>query len=165
MSRVVLVEAGPRVLPSFPESLSAKAKRALERLGVEVWLGTPVTACDECGATVGAERIESRTIFWAAGVAASPAAKWLDAEKDHAGRVFVGPNLTLPSHPEIFVLGDTCNAKDTSGKPFPGVAPVAKQQGVYAATTIRARIGARAEPPPFRYRDLGNLATIGVRPP
>ena len=163
MSRVVLVEAGPRVLPSFPESLSSKAKAALERLGVEVWVGRPVTACDPHGATVDAERVESRTILWAAGVAASPAARWLDAEKDRAGRVLVDPDLTLPGQPNIFVIGDTSSAKGPNGKPFPGVAPVAKQQGVYAAKAIRARIAGRADPLPFRYRALGNLATIGRR--
>jgi NADH:ubiquinone reductase (H+-translocating) len=161
MSRVILVEAGPRVLPSFPQSLSEVARRSLERLGVEVRLNSPVTACDASGAVVGAERIESRTILWAAGVAASPAAKWLGAEADRAGRVIVTPGLTLPGHPEIFVVGDTAHVEDAAGKPLPGVAPVAKQQGAYVAGVIRARIAGRPEPPPFRYRNFGNLATIG----
>jgi NADH dehydrogenase len=159
-TRVILIEAGPRVLPAFPEQLSAKAKGALEMLGVEVRLGKPVTSCDEVGIIVDGERIETRTILWAAGVAASPAAKWLSADKDRADRVVVGPDLTLPSHPEIFVLGDTAFATDAGGKPLPGIAPVAKQQGFYAADLIRARIDGKPRPP-FRYRHLGNMATIG----
>jgi len=159
-TRVVLVEAGPRVLPAFPERLSATAKRALETLGVEVRLGKPVTGCDEGGIIVDGERIEARTILWAAGVAASPAAKWLSAEKDRADRVIVGPDLTLPGHPEIFVLGDTALVPDAAGKPLPGIAPVAKQQGFYAARLIRARLAGKALPA-FRYRHLGSMATIG----
>jgi NADH dehydrogenase len=161
-TRVVLVESGKRLLAAFPESLSAAAQQALERLGVEVRLGTPVGHCDDRGVIVGDERIEARTILWAAGVAASPAAKWLGAEKDRAGRVLVGPDLTLPGHPEIFVIGDTALAKDAVGKPLPGIAPVAKQEGAYVAALIRARLGGRTLPP-FRYRHLGNLATIGRR--
>jgi len=159
-TRVVLVEAGPRVLPAFPERLSASAKRALEKLGVEVRLGKPVTGCDEGGIIVDGERIEARTILWAAGVAASPAAKWLNAEKDRADRVIVGSDLTLPGHPEIFVLGDTALVRDAAGKPLPGIAPVAKQQGFYAARLIRARLAGKALPA-FRYRHLGSMATIG----
>jgi NADH dehydrogenase FAD-containing subunit len=126
-----------------------------------VRLGIPVTACDAEGVTVGADRIEGRTVVWAAGVAASPAAKWLAAEKDRAGRVLVGADLVLPGYPEIFVVGDTALAKDAAGKPLPGIAPVAKQQGAYVARVIRARAAGRRAPPPFRYRHLGNLATIG----
>ena len=159
-SRIILVEAGPRVLATFPEALSAFAKRALEKLGVEVRLGRPVSACDADGVVVDGERIEARTIIWAAGVAASPAAKWLGAEKDRAGRVIVGRDLTLPGHPEIFVIGDTAAAPGGDGKPLPGVAPVAKQQGAYVARVIAARTAKKAEPP-FRYRNYGNLATIG----
>jgi NADH dehydrogenase len=159
-TRVILIEAGPRVLPTFPEVLSAKAKQALEGLGVEVRVGVRVTGCDEAGVEVGDTRIDARTILWAAGVAASPTAKWLRAAKDRADRVIVGADLTLPGHPEIFVLGDTAHARDAAGKPLPGIAPVAKQQGLYAASLIRARLTGTALPP-FRYRHLGNMATIG----
>jgi NADH dehydrogenase len=159
-ARVVLVEAGPRVLPTFPEPLSVKAKHALEELGVEVRLGEPVTDCDEGGITIGGKRIEARTIVWAAGVAASPAAKWLNAGKDRADRVIVEPDMTLPGHPEIFVLGDTAIAVDAAGKPLPGIAPVAKQQGHYVARLIRARLRGESLPA-FRYRHLGSMATIG----
>ncbi|HEV2551210.1 MAG TPA: NAD(P)/FAD-dependent oxidoreductase [Stellaceae bacterium] len=159
-SRIILVESGSRVLATFPEALSAFAKSALEKLGVEVRLGHPASACDADGVVVAGERIEARTIIWAAGVAASPAAKWLSAEKDRAGRVIVGRDLTLPGHPEIFVIGDTAAALGRDGKPLPGVAPVAKQQGAYAASVIAARITGRTEPR-FRYRNYGNLATIG----
>ena len=159
-ARVLLVEAGPRLLASFPESLSAAARQALERLGVEVRLGQAVTDCHAGGVVIAGETVEARTILWAAGVAASPAARWLGAEADRAGRVKVGADLTLPNHPEIFVLGDTALALDALGKPLPGIAPVAKQQGLYAAAAIRARVAGRA-PPAFRYRHLGNLATIG----
>jgi NADH dehydrogenase len=159
-TRVVLVEAGPRVLAAFPEGLSRAAKVALEHLGVEVLLGKPVAMCDASGVIVDGERIAARTILWAAGVAASPAAKWLGAEPDRVGRVAVGPDLTLAGHPEIFVLGDTALARDRAGKPLPGIAPVAKQQGSYAARAIQARLAGRAVPE-FRYRHLGNMATIG----
>jgi NADH dehydrogenase len=162
VSRIVLVEAGPRVLPAFPEKLSAVAQRSLERLGVEVRLGVPVTGCDGAGVTVGTERIECRTIIWAAGVAASPAADWLGAKHDQLGRVAVAPDLSLPGHPDVFVIGDTARVDDASGKPLPGIAPVAKQQGKYVAKLIAARLAGRPPPPPaFRYRHAGNLATIG----
>jgi len=159
-TRVVLIEAGRRVLPAFPERLSANARQALEALGVELRFGEPVTDCDEGGVTIGGTRIESRTILWAAGVAASPAAKWLNAGKDRADRVIVGPDLTLPGHPEIFVLGDTALVHGSDGKPLPGIAPVAKQQGAYVARLIRARLQDRSLPA-FRYRHLGSMATIG----
>jgi NADH dehydrogenase len=159
-ARVLLIEAGPRLLPAFPERLSAVAKRALERLGVEVRLGAPVTACDDQGVMVGDERIQAGVVIWAAGVAASPAAKWLAAESDRAGRVKVNADLSLPGHPEIFAIGDTVLATDAAGDPLPGVAAVAKQAGKYVAGVIRARL--RGQPTrPFRYRNLGNLATIG----
>ncbi|HXP74477.1 MAG TPA: NAD(P)/FAD-dependent oxidoreductase [Stellaceae bacterium] len=160
-TRVMLVEAGPRVLATFPESLSAAAQRALEKLGVEVRVGQLVTRCDEGGVTIAGDRIEARTILWAAGVAASPAAKWLGAEADRAGRVKVEPDLTLPGHPEIFVLGDTATVFDADGKPLPGIAPVAKQQGKYAAQVILSRLEGGPVPVVFRYRHLGNLATVG----
>jgi NADH dehydrogenase FAD-containing subunit len=160
-SRIILIESGARVLATFPEPLSAFAKRALEKLGVEVRLGHPASACDAAGVVVNGERIGSRTIIWAAGVAASPAAKWLGAEKDRAGRVIVGRDLTLPGHPEIFVIGDTAAAPGVDGKPLPGVAPVAKQQGVYVGHLISARSLGKPGPTSFRYRNYGNLATIG----
>jgi NADH:ubiquinone reductase (H+-translocating) len=159
-ARIVLVEAAPRVLLSFPESLSNVARRSLEKLGVEVRPGKAVTACDADGVMVGEERIESATIIWAAGVAASPAARWLGADKDRAGRVKVNRDLSLPGHPEVFVIGDTAAAEDENGKMLPGVAPVAKQQGAYVARVIRARLNGQA-PPAFHYRNYGNLATIG----
>ena len=160
-ARVILLEAGPRVLPTFPEKSSAAARRALERLGVEVRVGKPVTVCDTEGVVVGGERIEARSILWAAGVAASPAATWLDTAADRAGRVEVGEDLSVPGHPEIFVIGDTCLSRSWNGKPVPGIAPAAKQMGAYAARLIRARVEQASLPPPFRYRHDGSLATIG----
>lgn len=160
-ARVVLVESGPRLLPSFPESLSAKARRQLEGLGVEVRAGAPVTACDADGVTVAGERIAVRTVIWAAGVVASPAAKWLGAEADRAGRVLVGPDLTVPGHPEVFVIGDTAAVTQADGRPVPGIAPAAKQMGAHAGRAIAARLEGRVPPGPFRYRHRGNLATIG----
>lgn len=161
LARIVLVEAGPRILAAFPESLSAAAERALMRLGAEVKAGTPVTAVAADHVMVGTERIESRTVLWAAGVEASPAAKWLGAQKDKAGRAIVNADLTLPGHPEIFVVGDTAAMKDRKGEPVPGIAPAAKQAGAFAAAAIRARVKGRDVPGPFRYRHAGNLATIG----
>ena len=160
-TRIVLVEAGPRLLPSFPESLSAVAKRSLERLGVEVCLGAPVTLCDDAGVELAGERIGARTVIWAAGVMASPAAKWLGADRDRAGRIKVDADFSVPGRPEIFAVGDTALAADADGRPLPGVAPVAKQAGRYVAAVIRSRIEGRPTPAPFHYRDFGNLATIG----
>jgi len=160
-ARIILIEAGPRVLPTFSERSSAAARRALERLGVEVSTGKAVTVCDADGVEVGGERIAARTIVWAAGVAASPIAKWLDASVDRAGRVVVGDDLSVPGHPEIFAVGDTCASQSWDGKLTPGIAPAAKQMGAYAASVIRARIERAAPPPPFRYRHQGGLATIG----
>jgi NADH dehydrogenase len=159
-ARIVLVEAGPRVLRQLDESLSRYAERALEQLGAEVRLGIAVTGCDEAGISMGTERIESRTIMWSAGVDASPAGRWLDAETDRAGRVKVEPDLSLPGRPHIFVLGDTALVTGGGGEPLPGVAPVAKQQGAYVARLIAARAGGRSVPP-FQYRDFGMLAIIG----
>ena len=159
-ARIVLVEAAPRLLGQFDESLSRSAQRALEQLGAEVRLGTAVTGCDEAGIAMGTERIESRTIIWSAGVEASPAGGWLGAETDRAGRVKVEPDLSLPGRPHIFVLGDTALVRGVGGEPLPGVAPVAKQQGAYVARVIAARTGGRAIAP-FEYRDFGMLATIG----
>jgi NADH dehydrogenase len=159
-ARIVLVEAGPRLLPVFDERLSETARRSLESLGVEVLLSTMVTGCDGAGVSIGDERIETRTIVWAAGVQASHAGRWLGAETDRAGRVKVAPDLSVPGHPNIFVIGDTAHVPDMDGKPLPGVAPVAKQEGKYVANLIRARV-AGGDLAPFRYRDPGLLATIG----
>ena len=159
-ARIVLVEAGPRLLRQFDESLSHSAQRALEKLGAEVRLGTAVTGCDEAGISMGPERIETRTIMWSAGVEASPAGRWLGAETDRAERVKVEPDLSLPGRPHIFVLGDTALVTGVGGQPLPGVAPVAKQQGAYVAQVIVARVAGRPVAP-FHYRDYGMLATIG----
>ena len=159
-ARIVLVEAGPRLLRQFDESLSHSAQRALEKLGAEVRLGTAVTGCDEAGISMGTERVESRTIMWSAGVEASPAGRWLGVETDRAGRVKVEPDLSLPGRPHIFVLGDTALVTGVGGQPLPGVAPVAKQQGAYVAQVIAARVAGQPVAP-FHYRDYGMLATIG----
>ncbi len=159
-ARIVLVEAGPRLLPAFDPSLSDYAKRALESLGAEVLLGKAVTDCSATGVALGDERIESRTIIWAAGVRASPAGKWLGAETDRAGRVIVNPDLSVPGHPNVFAIGDAALVKDENGKPLPGVATVAKQEGKYVAKLLIARARGKTLPP-FRYRDPGSLATIG----
>ena len=155
-SRVLLVEAGPRLLPAFPPDLSAKAQRSLEQLGVEVVTGRPVVAVDAGGLSVAGERIEAATIVWAAGVRASPAADWLGADRDRQGRVRVADDCSVPGHRGIYAIGDTACFADRDGSALPGVAPVAKQQGRYVARRIIGR-----ERRPFRYRHWGNLATIG----
>ncbi len=160
-TKVILVEAGPRVLPSFAQELSAYAQKALEDLGVEVRLGKAVTECSVDGVKIGEEFIGSRTIVWAAGVQASPAARWLDIPADRAGRAIVEKDLTAPGLPEVFVIGDTASVMRDNGTPVPGIAPAAKQQGGYAARVIRARLAGKAPPPAFRYRHQGSLATIG----
>ncbi len=160
-TRVVLIEAGPRVLPAFAEALSAYAQKALEKLGVEVLTGTPVTQCTADGVTVGDRFIASRTIVWAAGVQASHAARWLGVAADRAGRAIVEKDLTAPGLPDVFVIGDTASVTQESGKPVPGIAPAAKQQGAYAAKVIRARISGKPAPGPFKYWHQGSLATIG----
>jgi NADH dehydrogenase len=160
-ARIVLVEAGPRVLATFPEALSDSAKRQLERLGVEVLVRTPVQTVDADGVIAAGARIESRTVLWGAGVAASPAGKWIGAKVDRAGRIIVKPDLSVPQAPDIFAIGDTALAVDDEGEPLPGVAPVAKQQGHYVAKIILARVAGRETIRPFRYRNYGNLATIG----
>jgi NADH dehydrogenase len=158
---VVLVEAGPRLLAGFDPRLSEAAKRSLERLGVEVRCSARVTDCTAEGVTLGdVELIETRTIVWGAGVRASQAAKWLKAEGDNVGRVKVCPDLSVPGHPDVFVVGDTAHVLDMDGKPLPGVAPVAKQEGLYVARLIKARLKGRT-PGPFMYRNYGSLATIG----
>lgn len=159
--RVLLIEAGPRLLASFPEALSAKAQRALEQLGVEVRLGAPVTAIDETSVTVAGQRVPAAATIWAAGVQASPAASWLGVAGDRAGRVPVGPDLSVAGLPDVYVIGDTAAVTGADGKPVPGVAPAAKQQGEYVARAIAARLAGRPAPAPFAYKNYGNLATIG----
>ncbi|MBL8906724.1 MAG: NAD(P)/FAD-dependent oxidoreductase [Rhizobiales bacterium] len=160
-AEILLVEAGPRILASFPDSLSQAAQRQLERLGVKLVLGEAVVACDADGiALKDGRRIDSGTLVWAAGVEASPAAKWLKAPADRAGRVIVAPDLRLPGYPNVFVIGDTAAVKDAAGIAVPGIAPAAKQMGRFAANEIIASI--KGKPPrDFTYRDYGNLATIG----
>jgi NADH dehydrogenase len=160
-ARIILVEAAPRLLTSFDPSLSEAAKRSLEELGVEVRVGAGVTAADCGGVLLGGERIEARTIIWGAGVMASAAGRWLGTRTDPVGRVFVQPDLSVAGYSDIFVIGDVAHAVGSDGKPLPGVAPVAKQQGRYVADLIKARVGGRKLPPPFRYRDSGSLAAIG----
>jgi NADH dehydrogenase len=160
MARVILVEAGPRLLAPFDPSLSEKARQSLEQLGVEVRLGAGVTDCNGEMVSISPERIETRTIVWAAGVRASPAGAWLGADTDPAGRVKVEADLSVPGHKDIFVIGDAASLRGADGKPLPGVAPVAKQQGQYVADLLRARIAGKPEAP-FRYKDFGSLATIG----
>ena len=154
-ARVVLVEGTDRVLPSYPPRLSEKARLQLERLGVTVWLGKRVTGVDADGVAMGGERIDARTVLWAAGVASSPLGRSLGAPLDRAGRVQVEPDLSVPGHPEIFVVGDLAAVKDV-----PGIAPAAKQMGAHAAKNVLARLAGRPTAP-FRYRDYGQLATIG----
>ncbi len=158
-AEVHLVEAGERVLASMPPSLSASAERQLRRVGVSVHTASPVTGIDAGGVSMGAKRFESKTVLWAAGVAASALGQHLGAALDRNGRVEVGADLSLPGHPEVFVVGDLARVV-TGGTAVPGVAPAAKQMGTHAARNIRACIDGRA-PTAFRYRDYGNLATIG----
>jgi NADH dehydrogenase FAD-containing subunit len=160
-ARVILVEGGPRVLLAFPEKLSTKARRSLEKLGVEVLTNTPVELCDADGVVSAGTRIEARTILWAAGVQAAPVAKWLQADKDRAGRVKVNADLSVPGDPDIFVVGDNATIMQANGQPVPGVAPAAKQMGAYAARVIAGRIAGKPVSEPFRYRNYGNFATIG----
>lgn len=159
-ARVRLVEAGPRVLASFPDTLSEKARRQLERLGVEVVTGTPVSDITDEGYRLGDTFVPAKTVVWAAGVAASPLARTLGVSLDRAGRVPVKPDLSVAGHPDIFVAGDLA-AVTSDGRPVPGVAPAAKQMGRHVAQVLRARLSGGASPGAFRYRDYGNLATIG----
>ena len=159
-ARIVLVDMATRPLGTFAPKLSEAAKRRLTRLGVEVRLGHGVDLIDEQGAVVEGERISSKTVIWAAGVAPSPAGKWLNTETDRAGRVRVKGDLTVPNHPEIFVIGDTASL-DQDGKPLPGVAQVAMQQGRYTGNLIHRRVAGKPSPSPFRYFDKGNLAVVG----
>jgi NADH dehydrogenase len=162
-ARVLLIEAGPRILPGFTPDLSAYARTALERLGVELQLGMPVSECSERGVVFGGQAVAAGVILWAAGVRASPAAAWLDAPADGAGRIKVEPDLSVPRHPQIFAIGDTAIINAWHGRPVPGIAPAAKQQGQHVAATIRRRLQGDSQPRVFRYRHSGNLATIGKR--
>jgi NADH dehydrogenase len=161
-ARVVLIEAGPRVLAGFADELSAYAQRSLESIGVEVVLGKAVTECSADGVVYGGETLQARTLIWAAGVRASPAAEWLGAAADRAGRLEVLPDLTVPDHPDIFAIGDTVVIAGPDGKPVPGIAPAAKQQGRYVAEAIKTRLSG-GTPAPFRYKHAGSLAQIGKR--
>jgi NADH dehydrogenase len=163
MTRVVLIEAGPRVLGGFPEDLSVYAQHSLEGLGVTVELGHAVTECTADGVVYGDRRLEGKTIIWAAGVQASPAASWVGAPADRAGRLLVLQDLTVPGHPEIFAIGDTVALSTRDGKPVPGIAPAAKQAGHHVARTIRERLRGNTAPRPFHYRHAGSLAQIGKR--
>jgi len=160
LARIVLVDMAPRVLPPFSEDLSEAAKRRLENLGVEVKLGHSVDRIDADGIVVAGERIASKTVIWTAGVAPSPAGKWLNVETDRAGRVRVQNDVTVPGHLEIFVVGDTASFEE-NGKPLPGVAQVAMQQGYYAGRVLHARITGKTQPGPFSYFDKGTMAVVG----
>ena len=160
-TRVILVQSAPRLLPTFPESLATHARDSLERLGVEVRLGSRVELIDGQGVEVSGERIAARTVLWAAGVVASPAARWLGAPADSAGRVKVEPDLTVAGMPGVYAIGDTAASQAWNGQPVPGLAPAAKQGGSYVARHIRARVDGTAVPAPFAYHHLGSLATIG----
>jgi NADH:ubiquinone reductase (H+-translocating) len=160
-SRIVLIEAGPRLLPSFPAHLSDYAQRSLQSMGVEVQLNRKVTGCDAHGVSVDGGRIEAATVIWAAGVVASPAAAWIGAPHDRGGRIEVNPDLSVPGRPEIFAVGDTASVVDRNGVKAPGIAPAAKQMGHYVGKLIAARVGGQPDPMPFVYHNYGELATIG----
>jgi NADH dehydrogenase FAD-containing subunit len=160
-ARIILIEAGPELLPAFPASLGKKARCSLKQLGIEVLTATPVEHCDGEGITAAGRRIAARTLIWTAGVAASDAARWLDVEPDRAGRVPVQPDLSLPSDPTVFVIGDTALVMGRDAKPVPGIAPPAKQEGAYVAKLLICRLTGKPPPPPFHYRHASNLATIG----
>ncbi|MDQ2860779.1 MAG: NAD(P)/FAD-dependent oxidoreductase [Pseudomonadota bacterium] len=160
-ARVVLIEAGPRLLAAFPDRLADYAQRTLEAMGVEVMTNTPVTGCDERGVDVKSGRIDAGTVVWAAGVRGSDAAAWLGADHDRSGRVRVEADLTAPGLPEIFVIGDTATVTDKKGRQVPGLAAAAKQMGRYVGRAIAARAAGNANSAPFRYKNYGDLATIG----
>ncbi|GCE28028.1 NADH dehydrogenase [Dictyobacter alpinus] len=160
MIHIILIEALPKILNAFPEKLARRAKKKLERLGVDVRTNTPLEEITKDGVVAGGQWIASTTIIWTAGVQASPAGQWLGAETDRAGRAKVMPDLSLPDYPEVFVLGDTANPSQ-DGPPLPGVAQVAMQQGRYVASVIKQRISGEPAPEPFHYHDKGNLATVG----
>ena len=157
-SRIVLIEAGPRVMPALPKNLSDYVQATLAKKGVEIMLSTRVIGCDARGIDLDSGRIDAATVIWAAGVVASSAARWLGAEADRAGRVMVGPDLSVAGHPEIFAIGDTAAVADQA---VPGLAPAAKQMGHYVGRLIAARIAGKPAGAPFRYRHQGDLAAIG----
>ena len=159
--KIILIEAGKRVLESFPEDLSADAARALQTLGVEIRTSTKVSEIQDGVVKLEHGSILAATIVWAAGTTATPVAQWLGVEPSHGGRVEVGPDLMVAGHAGVCVIGDAALAKGANGKPLPGLAPVAKQQGEYAARAILRRLAGRPASRPFRYRDYGTLATIG----
>jgi NADH:quinone reductase (non-electrogenic) len=158
-ARIVLIEAGSRIMPTLPPNLSDYIQRTLIKKGVEVMSATRVMSCDEHGVELEHGRLDADTIIWAAGVVASPAARWLEVQQDRAGRTSVGADLSVPDHPNIFVVGDTATVADQPR--IPGIAPAAKQMGRYVGRLIAARVAGRPLPPPFRYRHMGDLATIG----
>jgi NADH dehydrogenase len=170
-ARILLYEAAPRILPTYPEHLSSKAQRHLESLGVEVYTNTRVTRVDSEGIVVGEQRIHAATVLWGAGVVGSPAGRWLKAETDRSGKVVVGPDLSVPGHPAVFAIGDTAHVvapirnllgiKSKTPMLMPGVAQPAIQQGEYVGDLIRRRVQGRAEPKPFWYWDKGDLAIVG----
>jgi len=170
-ARILLFEAAPRILPTFPEALAAKAQRHLESLGVKVYTNTPVSSVDEDGIVAGGKRIPASTILWGAGVLASPAARWLGAKMDRSGKIIVNADLSVPGHPEIFAIGDTAHVvaesrnllgvKSKQPKTLPGVAQPAIQEGKYVARLIRRRVAGKPAPPPFWYWDKGDLAIVG----
>ena len=160
-AHILLVEAGPRMLSGFPDKLTDFAQRTLERMGVEVLLDTPIEAVDEYGVIANGRRIDAANVIWCAGVAASPAARWLDVPAEQGGRVRVAPDLSVPGNADIFVIGDAAFVTARDGEPLPGLAPVAKQQGRYVGALLARRVRGEPAPPPFHYRDEGALATIG----
>jgi NADH dehydrogenase FAD-containing subunit len=157
--RIILVESHPRILPSFDEKLSMKTQKKLQRLGIEVRTSSRVELVDGDGVVVGGQRIPSRNVFWTAGVRPPSIADWLGAETDHTGRVKVKPDCSIPDHPEVFVIGDAAS-QASNGKPLPGIAPVARQQGTYVGALLERRIAGKPAPPAFRYRDNGTLAAV-----
>jgi NADH dehydrogenase len=161
-ARIVLIEAGPRILPTFSERHSSYARNTLTAMGVDVMTSSPVLRCDNRGIELAAGRIEAGAIIWAAGIMASPAAQWLSAEHDRDGRVVVRPDLSLGGFDNIFVIGDAAAVKDASGRPVPGLASAAKQMGKYVGKLIAVRVGGESLAP-FHYRHQGSLATIGRR--
>jgi NADH dehydrogenase len=162
-SRILLVEGGPRILPALPEKLSRYAQNVLHRMGVEIMASAMVTGCSPDGVDIGSQHLPASTVVWAAGVVASPAAAWLGVEHDRAGRVVIAPDLSVPGHADVFVVGDTAAATCSDGRPVPGIAPAAKQMGRYAGRLLAARIAGVPAPPPFAYRHAGDLAAIGRR--
>jgi len=162
-AKVILVEAGPRLLPTFHPSISDYAGDVLVRLQVEVRVDCLVTHCDARGVMLGEELLPAATTLWAAGVVASPVGHWLDARTDRIGRVMVRPDLSIENYPDVFVIGDAASIRDSQGAQVPGIAPAAKQQGRYVARVIGSRVNDRGTPPPFHYRHAGNWATIGRR--